>query len=92
MSKYREPKIKGLYAWNEIHAGSFLLFVETKNFAHKFLFLPGPTEYFLTLEDFSKAVEHGVLEFVECLPDNIFSESISIPLLSCPSEQHRITT
>lgn len=84
MSTLYNPKPKGLYAWNEIHAGSFLLYVEIALNSYRFLFLPGPTEYFLTFEDFSKAIEHGVLEFVECLPDNIFQESISIPLLSCP--------
>lgn len=75
------PVSKAMYAWNAIHAGSFLLYVESLADCHKFLFLPGPAEYFLTYEDFNKAMEKGVLEFVEVLPEEIYAESL---MLSCP--------
>lgn len=78
-----KPTPKGLYAWNSLHAGSFLLYVESLKDCHKFIFLPGPSEYFLTFEDFSKCVESNVLEFVEPLPDEIFQESIKMSL-ACP--------
>ena len=79
-----QPIPKGLYAWTAIHAGSFLLFVESLKDCYKFVFLPGPSEYFLTFEDFSKCVKSGTLEFVEELPDEIYQESIKISL-SCPT-------
>jgi hypothetical protein len=77
-----QPTTKGLYAWNYLHAGSFLLYVESLKDCHKFLFLPGPSEYFLTFEDFTKCVNSNTLEFVEALPNDIFEESIKLSLLS----------
>jgi hypothetical protein len=79
-SNNHQPKVKGLYAWNYLHAGSFLLYVETLKDCHKFLFLPGPSEYFLTFEDFSSCVQKNTLEFVEELPDDVFEESLKISL------------
>lgn len=84
-----QPTPKGMYAWNSVHAGSFLLYVESLKDCHKFLFLPGPSEYFLTFEDFTKGVKSNMLEFVEALPDDIFEESIRISL-ACPSASSKI--
>ena len=78
-----EPKNKGMYAWNAIHAGSFLLYVESLKDCHKFLFLPGPSEYYLTFNDFTKCIKSNTLEFVEQLPNDIFEETIKISL-ACP--------
>lgn len=75
------PISRGMYAWNYIHAGSFLLFIGTSKGYYKFLMLPGPTEYFLTFEDFAKGIERNILEFVEVLPEEIYQETLS---LSCP--------
>lgn len=83
MAKNKKPIPKGLYAWNSIHAGSFILYVETLKECHKFLFLPGPTEWFLTFEDFEHGITSGILEFVESLPDEIYRESLELSL-SCP--------
>lgn len=83
------PTPKGMYAFNAIHAGSFLLFVESLVNCHKFIFLPGPSEYFLTYEDFEQATEKGILEFVEVLPEDIYHETL---LLSCPIEKSRLAT
>ena len=74
------PAPKGLYAWNAIHAGDFILYVETLKDCHKFIFLPGPSEYFLTFEDFEQCLANRTLEFVEALPDEIFQESLQISL------------
>ena len=86
-----QPIPKGMYAWTSIHAGSFLLFVESLKDCYKFIFLPGPSEYFLTIEDFSKSIKAGTLEFVEELPDDIFEETVKISL-SCPSNSLNIIT
>lgn len=87
MSKKKQtaPVPKGLYAWNFLHAGSFILFVESLKDCHKFIFLPGPSEYYLTFEDFEKCVENGTLELAEPLPDDIFEETLKISL-SRPSK------
>lgn len=85
MAKIKKPIPKGLYAWNAIHAGDFILYVETLKDCHKFLFLPGPSEYFLTFEDFEQCLNNRTLEFVEALPDEIFQESIELSL-SRPSK------
>ena len=85
-----QPIPKGMYAWTALHAGSFLLFVESLKDCHKFLFLPGPSEYFLTIEDFSKCIKNGTLEFVEELPDEVFEETVNFSLL-CPPNEISIT-
>jgi hypothetical protein len=79
---HKNPVPKGMYAWNAVHAGSFLLYTESLINCHKFVFLPGPSDYFLTLEDFEAAVKKGILEFVDVLPDEIYKETLE---LSCPS-------
>lgn len=86
-----EPIAKGLYAWNALHAGSFLLYVESLKDCYKFLFLPGPSEYFLTFEDFAKCLKSNTLEFVEKLPHEIFEESVRISL-ACPSVPSNIVS
>jgi hypothetical protein len=78
------PKKRGLYAWNFLHAGSFLLFVKDNENNYEFLFLPGPTQFFLTKEDFNQAIEKNILEFVEDLPKEIFEETINFAL-TCPT-------
>lgn len=83
------PVPKGLYAWNSIHAGSFLLFVAATADYYKFIFLPGPSDYFLTCQDFAKGVESNVLEFVDTLPEDIYQETLS---LSCPPKENILTT
>ena len=79
-----KPIPKGLYAWNSIHAGSFLLYIESLKDCHKFVFLPGPTDYYVTNGDFNDCINSGILEFVEPLPDDIFQETISFSLTSPP--------
>lgn len=78
-----QPTKRGLYAWNAMHAGSFLLYVNSFKDHHQFLFLPGPSEYCLTNEDFSFCIKSNTLEFVEALPQDIFDESVKLSL-SCP--------
>ena len=83
-----KPIAKGLYAWNFLHAGSFLLYVESLKHCHHFIFLPGPSDYYLTIEDFEKCIASNTLEFVESLPNDIFQESLR---LSCPNKKNRVT-
>ena len=84
-----KPIEKGLYAWNTLHAGSFLLYTESLKDCHRFLFLPGPTEYYLTNEDFDSCLKNKALELVEPLPDEIYQETIQISL-ACPSQKGKL--
>ncbi len=76
-----------MYAWTSVYAGSFLLYVESLKDCHKFIFLPGPSEFYLTFEDFNKSLTTNVLEFVEQLPDEIYNETIEFSLSSPPNPQ-----
>lgn len=76
-----KPVSRGFYAFNTLRAGDFLLYVESDNHSHKFLYLPGAHYFYLTEEDFSIAIQTNVLSFVEQLPENIYKESLE---LACP--------
>lgn len=86
-----KPIQKGLYAWNSLHAGSFLLYVESLKDCYRFLFLPGPSDYYLTFEDFDKGMKTNILEFVDTLPNDVFEESLKLSLL-CPPENFKIVS
>lgn len=73
-----QPIPRGFYAWNSLHAGSFLLFVEAEQDHYKFIFLPGPSYMCLTKENFTTCIETNVLEFVEELPEDIYKESLML--------------
>jgi hypothetical protein len=70
----QHPIPKAMYAWNSIHAGSFIVFAKSLDNCYKFFFLPGPTEFFMTFEDFATAFNTKVLELVEVLPDQIYDD------------------
>jgi hypothetical protein len=70
------PVQKGFYAWNALHAGSFLLFVEAKQDLYTFVFLPGPSYMNLSKDTFDGCIKTNTLEFVEALPDDIYGETI----------------
>jgi len=79
-----QPTPRGFYAFNVERAGDFLIFVEALKDCYKFLYIPGAEEFYLTLEDFTKASRAGMLTLVEQLPENIYKESLA---LSCPSKR-----
>ena len=82
-----QPTPRGFYAWNMERAGDFLIYVESLNDCYKFLYIPGATEFYLSVEDFTTALKTGIVSFVEQLPEEIYKESLD---LSCPSKQSRI--
>ncbi len=84
-----QPIPKGMYAWTSLHAGSFLLYVESLKDCHKFIFLPGPSEFFLTFENFSECIKTKILDFVEQLPDEVYNETIQFSL-PCPPKPPKI--
>ena len=82
-----QPAPRGIYAWTQLRAGDFIVYVESSKDCHKFVVLPGPSEMFLTFDDFTKSIKLGVLEFVEQLPEEIYQETIS---LSCPINECKV--
>jgi hypothetical protein len=81
-SLFHKPVPRGFYAFNAQRAGDFLLFVEMFSECYKFVYLPGGDLFYLSFEDFTKAIKTNLLSFVEQLPEDIYEESLS---LSCPS-------
>lgn len=77
-----QPTDRGFYAFNVERAGDFLIYVESSEHSHKFLYVPGASPFHMTFEDFTNSIKKGVLSFVEQLPEDIFKESLE---LSCPS-------
>ena len=78
-----EPTKRGIYAWNALRAGDFLVFVKTLKDCHRFVYLPGPSDFYMTLDDFTDCMKKRVLELVEQLPKDVYEETIS---LSCPQK------
>ena len=78
-----QPPPRSIYAWTQIRAGDFIVYVESLQDCYKFILLPGPSEMYLTFEDFTKSIKMGILEFVEQLPLDVYEETIS---LSCPQK------
>lgn len=81
------PVERGFYAFNVERAGDFLIFVESSEDYHKFLYIPGADQFYLTKEDFHNSIKTGVISFVEQLPTNIYEESLT---LSCPPKTLKI--
>lgn len=77
-----QPKERGFYAFNFERAGDFLIYVDSTKVCHKFLYVPGADPFYLSFEDFTKAIQKGMLTLVEQLPEDVFQESL---MLSCPS-------
>ena len=77
-----QPTDRGFYAFNVERAGDFLIYIESSENSHRFLYVPGANPFYMTFEDFTNSVKKGVLSFVEQLPEDVFKESLE---LSCPS-------
>jgi hypothetical protein len=76
------PIERGFYSFDKLRAGDFLIFVGKRKHDYEFLYIPGPDPFYLSNEDFDKAIETGVLSFVEQLPKDIFKETINFSLPS----------
>jgi len=68
--------------WTSIRAGDGMLFFEEYDDYYKFLYFPGNDFFCLTKQDFNQYVSQEILVFVECMPQDIFDETIKYSL-SC---------
>lgn len=74
--KLQKPKERGFYAWNKLRAGDFLIFLESINKHHEFLYIPGGDFFRLSEQDFDKLISTNHLSIVEQLPKNVFEETL----------------
>lgn len=79
-----KPVSRGFYAFNSQRAGDFLIFVSETTDYHKFIYLPGGKQFYLTHEDFSSSIKNETISFVEQLPAEIFDGALNLTL---PSNQ-----
>lgn len=73
-----QPPPRAIFAWNSLRAGDFIIFKESHNDFYEFIYVPGGDLFHLTIEDFTKSVKTGMLEFVEQLPQDIYNESLEL--------------
>lgn len=81
----KTPIERGFYSFDKLRAGDFLLYVSKRKHDYYFLSFPGPEHFYLSTNDFIKAIELGVLSFVEQLPEDIYEETINFSL-PCPNK------
>jgi hypothetical protein len=73
-----QPPPRSIFAWNSLRAGDFIIFKESVKDYYDFIYVPGGDPFRLTVEDFTKSVKTGVLEFVEQLPEDVYNESLEL--------------
>lgn len=74
--KLQKPQQRGFYAWNKLRAGDFLIYKDTFDSYHEFLYIPGGDPFRLTKKDFDILLDQGRLTLVEQLPEAIYNETI----------------
>lgn len=77
MSKNNKPEERGVYAFQKIKMGEFLLFLNEDELQYNFMQLPDRYEYSLTKKDFIRAIKEKILEFVEVLPMDVYEVSVA---------------
>ena len=76
-SKFSKPQERGLYAFTQYRRGDFLLFLkECPSSALEFMQLPDRYTLSLTIDEFSKGIEEGLLDFVEQIPTDVFHVAV----------------
>lgn len=73
-----QPPPRAIFAWNSLRAGDFIIFKESHKDYYEFVYVPGGDLFRLTIEDFTKSVKSGMLEFVEQLPEDVYNESLEL--------------
>jgi len=71
------PVKRGLYAFLVQRKGEFLLFVEEEELSYRFMQLPNRFEFYVTKNDFEKAMTKNTLDFIEQIPEEVYEVSIA---------------
>jgi hypothetical protein len=66
------PKERGVYAFMKHKRGEFILFIEQNDDVLSFMQLPDRYNILLSKEEFTAGVSTNLLEFVECVPEDVF--------------------
>ena len=66
------PKERGVYAFMKHKRGEFILFIEQNEEVLTFMQLPDRYNILLTKEEFTAGFSTNLLEFVECIPEDVF--------------------
>ena len=74
---YNKPLERSLYALTKDKAGEFLLYIDEKDLYYRFMQLPDRYEFFSTKEDFHKAVNDKIMDFIELVPFDVFEVSVA---------------
>jgi hypothetical protein len=70
------PKPRSLYAFTKYRRGDFVLFIDDKQGMYEFMQLPDLFQVYFTTEEFKNCIENKLLDFVECLPQDVFDVCI----------------
>jgi hypothetical protein len=82
-----QPLTRGFYAFLKYRCGDFIIFKESYKDYYEFIYVPGGDLFRLTIEDFTKSVKSGMLEFVEQLPEDVYNESLELSTNKCCNVQ-----
>lgn len=86
-----KPFERGFYAFEYERAGDFLMFLRTLKNRHVFMYFPAGKDpfFYLAHEDFDKAIQMGVLAFVEQVPLDQYDLTLSV---ICPQKLEKLFT
>lgn len=68
-------KIRNLYAFTKHRRGDFILLLEMDQDVCTFMQLPDRYKIFLTKKEVEEGITSGLLDFVECIPEDVFEVS-----------------
>lgn len=67
------PKKGAIYAFTKYRKGDFLLFIDSEDgIVYDFMQIPSKFLFSFTREEFEDCLKTKLLEFVECLPEDVF--------------------
>ena len=67
-----QPLPRSIYAFTKYRLGEFLLFLDKKENYLLFMQLPDRYEFNLTCQDFDKALQNNILDYIEQIPEDVF--------------------
>lgn len=72
------PTPRGMYAFTKYRRGDFLIFLgtEKEDDIFEFMQLPSMFSISLTKQEFNSSLDTGIIEYVECLPEDVFEVCI----------------
>jgi len=77
------PQNRGLYAFTKYRRGDFVLFIKRYDDMLEFMQLPSRFQVYFTHKEFETSVNEKLLDFVECLPEDVFEVCVKNIENSC---------